>query len=883
MRTFRRIYYPGLAILFLLSLILTVALQNTGGGGSAVNSNAAFSHAQALTAIGARGQEHSVERGDARNYIANTLRDNGFAEAVVAGEDTSAIDNMPVVPTFFVTNDRLSGYYGGQFAVNIPVRNIIAVIPGSATRAANDYFGHAVAFVTNYDTDFVSGGTGNAGPAGALIQTAITLAAATPTTHDLVFVFTENARWGHHAFSTFEGFGRVVVDGDNTNIIDGISSRLRFISEFDARGNRGSLSLMTATHNAAAAFPNAGGGISAASVTGSDANSAYTGIPSLRFAALHDGGRTNSQLDTTPSRLITDQTTAAAYNLARHLGNHNNLATFGNPDANNAFFTYLNIPIRYPFPASAVLAVLVILLAGAVITFNILKTLKSGKGALGGAVGKIFKALLTQIIAIVIVAAALYIAYFLLSVIAMGFGVIVPQMVGTLVFGNAGVVIGAMLLATAIMAWVFILFKRVFQITSADMARGALVIWVTAAIITAFASVAFSYLFLIMALLQLTISLIRTLTKDAFKRKTGMSMDALLLPVVPLIFTLPILFPLLTLAMSHMLLIFIPLIFALFAAWAGFLLPYFSLSKAPLDKILGRFMPSYTIRYERSVVERIEDKAKRGKFKEVKTKKLFPEKKKLAYKNRYALSIIAIAAGITLVCSSFFAGIGAFGTARTTLPEDFHAAAYKDAFVYLWERDGTTSPQESWQIGEIGAYNHFRWAIWGSGFEWDDDRGVYTRALTTEEQYSFSIGTDRAPSIEPNKADPDGEGFPGRYLITPFRQGRSHIVITLTDAADVTEVNFFVRGNPDPIEIKIDEPTDTLTFEMPFGVDEFSIQIEEPGTVRLNYREYVFDTDDDFVALPNLVAIRERLGGRGITVPVRATMIFNYTNFRMIA
>ena len=83
MRTFKRIYYPGLAILLILSLIMTVALQNTGGGVKAVDSASAFAHAEALTALGARGQEQSANRERSRTHITAALRDGGFSEAAV--------------------------------------------------------------------------------------------------------------------------------------------------------------------------------------------------------------------------------------------------------------------------------------------------------------------------------------------------------------------------------------------------------------------------------------------------------------------------------------------------------------------------------------------------------------------------------------------------------------------------------------------------------------------------------------------------------------------------------------------------------------------------------------------------------------------------------
>ena len=865
MKLLKRIYYPTIVFALVLALVLTIVISATGGGGNRVDTDRAFAHAEGLTAIGRRGQADTLERSAAIDLIVEALTEGGFG----LNEDTDGFvyTGTSPQPTVIVSQDTLTGHFDGAVAAGVVSYNIIAVIPGTATYNAADYasYGRAIAFFANYDTSMVSGGAGNSAAVGALIETAIALRAGDRATHDLVFVFGTNGEWGQLAFlHAFEGFGGISgrqADGD----VSAIPSRLSFVVDFDARSNRGSLSLNTASYNAAAAFTAASSGVNAASVNITEPSTVFYGIPHLNFAALGASHRADTQLDTAPSRRITNQTAGTAYNLARNLGSHSNLDRFVSDTASSASFTYLGLQVVYGRVVGIVLAVIILLLAAAVITLNILKLGKSGeKGMVASAVANITKAAVAQIVGMAIVAATLYIIFFALAVVAMGFGVIVPQSIGVIVFGNAALVIGAMIFAVAMLIWVFVLGKRILLISSADMARGALAIWIIAAVVTAFFFTPMSYLFILMALLQLVVSLVKTLAKDAFRAKTGMPLDALVLQIVPLIILLPLLFPILALAAGHLPMIMLPLVFALFAAYAGFAVPYFNLTKPFFARTIGKILPNYTIRYERTVTERVEDKAKRGKFKEAKVKKVFPEKRKLQYGNRYAVGALAIVSVIVLISSSFFGTT--FGASSVAMSEDLYMPAYKDAIVLHW--DSTTD--FSWRIGDINAYSRFRWAIFDSGFRWDDELSVFSRALSSYER--TRIGDITPPSVR-KISNVEGEVYHGRYEITPFRPTGSRIRLTLTDASAVRLISIFTTGSGgEPMEIRIPSAQETIDIELPFGMDIFEIMVDEPTNVDLHISEYIFDAGEIMV-LSDFLLVSDHLGDNN--VPPRASLAFS--------
>ncbi|MCL2370404.1 MAG: hypothetical protein FWC80_04165 [Firmicutes bacterium] len=862
MKTFKRIYYPALAGLLLLSLILTIALHSNGGGGGNVSSRNAFEHAQAIAEFGPRGHGGQAEitaRNNARDYIIGVLDgDNSGFEQVVAVADepiTFALADGNPVPTFAVIQERVSGNFDGTVAAGIPVENIIAIIPGSATRADNAYYGQAVVMLASYDTAPITGGAGNASTAGALLETALTLASNQSRynfEHDIVIAFTSGGIWGQTAvLQTTETFGN-------------LSSRVGFAVEFDARSNRGSLALYEATLGAAAAFTRANGSINAVSAADfAESSTAFYDIPSLRFAALGGARFEGGTLDTSPSRRISNQTAAAAYNLSRYLGNAN-LDSFVTERA-SATYTYLNISFTYNNIVGFVLVGIIIALAGLLIVFNVLKLKNAGEGKLGNAISKLLIAFFVQLIAFVIASAVLFVAYAVFSVIAMGFGVILPQAFGRFTFGNAGLIIGLMLLASAALIGAYILFKRLFNIKSADLARGNLVIWTIAALVTGIFFTQVSYLFIIMAILQLAISLTRTFTKDIFQTKTGMRMDALLLPAIPMLITLPLLLPILLTAGAYVPTLFMPFIFVMFSAWAGFVLSYFELTKPLMEKVFLK-LPSYPVRYERTVTEKVEDKAKKGKFKEVTGKKIIVEKRKFTYKNRISIVAIAIISAIVIICSSFFAGRA--GSQTIALGNsDLFAPAYNEALVYEYNNG-----QVSWVVADINAFRRYRRSA--DGFSWNSDDGVFVRQLTdTERDYrriaelAPTITRDYLP-IEPV----EGEYSSGWRF--DFTRSNSTKRLVLNNTSNVTMITLVIQGVIDPIEIPATD-LEYITIELPSNILWFYIMADEPSGVMMNFSQYIINTPD-LNAMETFSEINRDLVARGHD-PLRANMVFRMT------
>lgn len=832
MKIFKWIYYPVLLIL----IVAFVALGFVGVTSSdkSVSFDAATraevdNHIKAVTDLGSHNANYDNNLKSVSDYIRSSVREDQIiqyrptsypdseeglntASYALTSENGKTVPRPSVVTQSAVilasTAEKMNTLEDGTYYVNRTVNNLIVAIPGSDTAAKyadpeNEQlsYGDVIMFTARYDSSTLNDGAANAAVVANMIEV-INAAVNRETKYknDLLFVFTsggEEGALGAYAFKyQFKGF-------------DDICSRVKLAFNFDAVGGTGALIMSEATADGAAlvsAYADFGGKSYSSSLYSSVFAAEnkitdfdiYDDIAAYDFVTLNDEN-SGTAFDTT------DNLDAGVVNA---FGNMMNKAVsyfgdkaLGDFAAGNAagFFNYLGATIWYADFVSYVIAAIIILLVAAIVFFAIKKkSVNFVKAGMGAAV---------QLLTMLATLGCLYVAYLIVTLLLTGFEVINIHAIATVVTANVGLLVSSIILAFALSVIFYIIFKKVFAVRATDVVRGNALLIALLAVVFCFAAPEVSYLFFVVAVLQLAVMLVTALIKDKFKEKFGFDMERLFLYVIPVILMMPVLCGELYLASAVTPAVLLPLYLMMFTLYGGAIMPYADYLKRPLGK-LAAALPMRTVRVQRVVTEKIEDAAKKGKFTEVTHAKVFKEKVTRTYSNALGITLVSFLGVVAIVLFTAFGG--GFGSGVSS-NYSYYDEIYKDALVYVCDDD-----VETLEVYDLDAYKYI--ARYVDGFSWDAGKGAYVRTDT-----AGGIGLTTKLSVTADSAN-------SRLLtVNTSETGTSQITVTLSGftAGSIDKVTFTLEGGKEVEYDLTSQSSEVLTFILPYAESSgFTFEIE---------------------------------------------------------
>lgn len=862
MKLFKRIYYPVLAALIVVMLVLGLvdARYSRPGKTDAAFVEAGRTHVRELTEFD-RTVSSTDGLSDARTYITDKLRevmerndsrtdDDGYTQVDARKKDEK------VVPTFTVQSAvlldaSLGGYdaFDNVAVIDKTVNNIVVYIPSRSTvdGTASD----AVLMTAHVDAHSEVAAS-EAVPAAVMLQNIIDIIESERTyANDLVFVFTDasvEGAYGAVAFmQQFKGF-------------DGVVERIKLSADFNAMGQKGTLALYDVSNKNSALigeYAKINGATYASSMLGLfgfndsvTATDAFTG-PYLGIGTV--GGLNASDTFGNLKMSVLKQQAGMMTRFTEKFGNYDLAALDG--QTASVFFTYLDLfTVWYPAFVSYIWAAVLIGLIAAIIIVNV----KKKSFGLGRSFGGALVGLLSMAASVL----TLFVAYYLLGLVLAGFGAFNLHAINNLLFGNIAFLLGAMLLSVAVQAAFTLVLKKTFNVKAADVVRGNVWLWALAGIILGFAAPKYAYIFLFGALFELVVMLLVTIFKDKYKARFKEDIERLFLYNVPLILILPMAIPAIAIASASLKTIFLPLIMLVFMLMTGFITPYLSFLEPVLDKAFKK-LPERKIRVEHEVEEEIVDPAKPGKKGEIVTvKKVVTERTPWNYHSWMTVTAAVVLSCLIVIFSTVFTG-SFTATAASRLGGD--RDIYDDAVVYVWDKSTTGVTAKTLEVHDLDAYAYI--ARYIDGFRWDSEKKAYVK----DDYADTLIASGEEPRIERRDSD-------NTYTVTPYSGGdRSRIVLRLTGTESVTKLKFGVTADAeDQYEVELNGE-DAFEIRLPYGYGAFVMTVE--GTTNklgIEYTEnYYGAADNEFRGLPDWNGLTGS-GNEKVTAYVRGGIVFRY-------
>lgn len=857
LKLFKLIYYPVLALFVALMFIFSAIDGAVGYSPSAYGDayyTAVNGHIKAISSLPRSALDETTGNNDvneggarsAREYIADALVSGGFTlveEEKRVRDDNNPDDTDPIttitkyateqaggkkLPTVTLQTSTLDGDLQSSLGLTkilagTTVTNIVAAIPSQKAGAG------AIVITVRYDSRSDSDEAANAAFVANVLQTMIELKGAA-FDNDIVAVFTEDydMSYGAYAFfNRFKGF-------------DGVVERGKVGVNVEAYGNAGTLALVDA---GGAAFDyiydytKTAGTILNASVV-QDAISdelinkhavrAFGDIPSIQVAVIGGGTAAQSPLDNADnlSQAIVKQQAAFLADYVDYFGNVTEAYDKGG-DGNYAYFSYLDGgSVVYNDVTSYVVGVLILVLLAGVVVAMILKKTFSVKN--------MFKAAGLQLLVVLTTLIAMYAAYFAVTLMLTGFGVLPIHAITTLRYLNGGIMLAAVLITVAASFGFTTLFKKLFRVTSSDCVRGTAVLIALVGAVMSFATPAFSYMTSWLGLLMLGTLLATVLLHRPFKEKFGFGMDRLYLFAVPVAFCLPLVMPSVVAASYLLPLAVMPLLMTVITAMLGVCVPYLDRTQPLLDK-LAKKLPERTIRVERTVTEKVEDRAKKGKFTEKTYRKVVKEKTPVGYKNYFGISVVTV---LAVVIALFSGGFGVSFQKTFTNYQTYENAIYNDSLVYELDYGTSSTPSQKIVIGDLMAYKFMRYEL--DNLEWDGER--YVKSV------SYNVSNITAPRMEKLSSE-SGEYT---YRINPFDGAHAAIRITIPSARYITKLTIKedYKSEDDEYEGYVYEFQNVgeIVLDLPAGIDSsFTVTAEGASISQIKYEEKIERQDMDIL------------------------------------
>ncbi len=818
MKLFKRIYYPVFGVLLVCALVMGFVDAAVGGAGKTDSElvSAAKAHIETVGAY-SRDSFNPTGKTSVSDYILNTLTSGGFSRATATtGDDGISTANIVsrtpegetearyaatvTRVTSTVSDDTLAAMDSDKY-VGREVTNIIAYVPGTDTLSGSN--GQVLLVTARYDAVPGSENASAAAPLSVMLELAKQTASASYK-NDIVFLFADGG--------TEDDIG-VYVFANQFAGFNSVTERIALTGDFEPLGTGSTVTLYSGDNAAVLgkyAAVNKSGFMSSAVnlLLGVESAGAAFDAPSVSVGA---NGVANAAGDTFAALSDSDIKLQAGV-MSRFIAAYGSedLAALNSSDG-AVFFSYLNfITVVYPKFVSYILGAIIIVLMAAVIAVN------ARKKAFG--LGRSAAGLFVQAITLVASVLSMFIAYYVIALLAAGFGAFNIHSINSLLFSNVGVLIGAMLLSFALSAAFNTVLKKTFFIKAPDVVRGNVWLWSILGAVLSFAVPQFAYLFAFGAILELIVMLAVTCVKDKYRAKFSSDIERLFLYVVPLIFVMPVAVSFIYAASVSFGLIFLPVIMGLFVLMSGFATPYASYLTPVLDRVAKK-LPKRKIRVERVFEEEKIDPAKPGKKGEiVQVRKTVTEKTDWNYHNWIGITAVSVLSCVIILLSSVFGGsVTANAGSRFT----GHDVIYDNAVVYLWTKTDS-GVEKQVVIKDTDAYAYLSRAL--TDFSWDASRKAYVKTVygddivTTEPTIAFDSGT---------------------YTFTPYDSNRSAVKLTITGASAVTSFKFVPNGDSDEEYEVTNEGEDTVTVYLPYGYGTFTMTtVGTDSQLEVKYVEY---------------------------------------------
>lgn len=838
-KTFKLVYYPVLAMIAIVMLVFSV-IDGVYGYKPKAYGNEYFEKVDSHIERLASDVRSSMAQGgisSARDYITDTLKDGGFnlQTEVKEGEDSDdgivttetdwyEIGDTPAptvtVMTSKITTELQNKMDSDGYLVGMQITDVIAAVPSLKTRQGEE--SKAVVITVGFDsrTD-TYGAADNAAFVAVAMQSLIEIVRSDVNlNNDLIVVFTEDLDRSFGAYSFFESFKG----------LDDVVARAEYGINLDAFGNAGTLAITDAS-GADLKYFNACTKISGSAFNSSltsdalDKNIKTTGavaafgdIPAIQVAVVGGLDAAQSSLDTADNL-----SPSVLHQQARFFKDY--VDAFANTDKsyntenNNdlVFFSYLDMgTVAYDSIASYVIGAIIVALLAAVITVVAVKKTFNLK--------KMFAALGMQLLVAVSSLAAMFAAYFLITLMLTGFGVLPIHSIVQIRYFNAGIFIAAMFVALASAFGFTTVYKKLFKVTSSDAVRGTALEWGIVGAVMSFAVPAYSYVTVWLGLLLLAVLLVTACLNGKLKSKFGFGFDRLFVFTVPVILCMPLTFAAMSMLTTVIPLYLLPVTMLMFVAMLGTAVPYLDRSAVVFDKVAKK-LPMRTVRVQRVVTEKVEDRAKKGKFTERTVKRIDKEKVYVNYKNYFGVSVIAL---VGCVIALFAGGFGVSFGKSITSAYAYNDAVYNDSLVYEWVKKSDGSITQKIVVDDLMAYKYFRNAV--SGLKWNAEETRYEMNAN----YNASDIINSEPSIK--RAD-------DVYTVNTFEGSLSTITLTIPSASSVTKITV-TNSHDVSYEYNFNKQS-TIVLRLPYGFgNTFTLKFEGATPATIVYEERRIVTAD---------------------------------------
>lgn len=802
MKVFKPIYYSSLALLIILFLIFTAIDFNGVNAKGNINTNEALNHVKkildeaptrdiyldadyhenAVDYIAYTALERDLELQEINTFTViddDKINNSGTVNGAVFSVMETALDSSDI--NNWYTETGISDKYVASADVNLT--NILVYIPSKDEigKSVSELNSDTIMYITHYDSKSYSPSANNLALVGAMIEAVREVSDITNNRNSILFVFADGGEYnalGAYAFrEKFVGFNNVY-------------SRVKAAFAFDSLGSSGALTLLNSNENASKlaskwAMINKKAFASSVLDVASDNYDRvfdydiFKGVPALNFSNINSSETQDMAADNLNNlnKKLLSQTGALIVQTVSSLANYDLAKLQSNQGAVN--FSYLGGVINYSNVTSYVLASLLLVLLGVAVVFNIKKKSFSISDTLKGS--------LVQIITLGIVFLLNLGVFYAVGGLLAAMGFINIHALSTYMRSSIGLIIAFSFISIALSIAAYSLLKKIFRIRAADTVRGNILIWTVLSIILGYAVPKLAYIFMFVAFLELVVVLVMMFTKDKFKERFKMDVERILLFIVPLILSIPITFGASLCIYTIFGFNMYPFIMLFTVSTHGFITPYFNYLVPALDS-LAKKLPMRTVRIQRTVTEKVEHKAKKGKFEERTVKKVFKEKHPRVYKNYFGVSVIAIIGTIMLFVFSMVGQNYGYNYAGAQ-NNDYST---KTSITYLKSSSGSY-----WVIDDLDMYRY----IWNDleDYKWDAVLCAYKKPVSSVSSGSrpsdLSRG-DELAKIQNITASTDGNSktfivsFPNIHNNTKF-----YYDLELTNANTITKVTVETTDN----------------------------------------------------------------------------------------
>jgi hypothetical protein len=795
-----KLYYWVMAILLLIFFVasfVNVSISNS--------SNLEYSkleqHIKALNALNALNTSNPNQRNSAvRDYIVQELDKIGIANQsnvtdTQIDNDYSGVDWVDNGPTFVVQESTINRSVSQSIAsesgvhyAGTTVNNVVVGFPSNEGESNN-----VVVFFVSYDAPLsvVNGAmTTNADVAVMLETIAAFNSMRGDHGNDVAFVFGQNntANLGLHAFvRQFRGLGQL---GPRATLAVG----LRGV------GANGVLALVDSSDNNSALLSKVGLSGTASSSFGTQFASQLQrandivgiNIPYAVFGNIGDLSWASSPNDDNIDKGVVQAKAGLLRRVVDNLKSADIESDTLQSSTNKVHFNYFGINIALSSIFYIILAVLLLL--------GVIGVLVLGVYRKAFVLGNILKAACLQILvlaSVVLASVALYFVFAWLLLVA--YNVIPLDLVAGFTFYNPGLLIAFILLGLAISNAIYNPFKKLFRVRAVDIVKANVLMLCIGASIVAFVNPLISYPFVWLGLMQLIVMLLNVLYKDKFKTKYNRDIEKMFFYIVPVVLTLPLTIPAMIAVAQVVPLPAYSFLAASSVVLFGFGLPFLSFVKPVFDKGLQK-LPSYYVTEVSIVEQKVEHKAKKGRYSIQKVKQKTKSPRKLKYHTAFGTGLVAVVAAIMV-----FASATPATTFGARVDSGQYNNIYRNAIVLNWERRNSVNTL-GWIVKDNSAFRTFDNARSDSGysilegFGFDNGRNAFWK----EESNSQLLASQ--PEIRTNEG----------YEFYPASPNTSYVELVAKDASNVREFEIVVR---DQTMFRIANPNrqDTVRISLPFG------------------------------------------------------------------